>query len=159
GAIYGGFGALWTETVKRHNLDKYVFPRVAAVGERYWSFDAAPAFNPLDAASVAATSARLERFRASLINEHAINSATLDYGGNDEGTVYRMEACDGPQRPEYYTTSSGGEAGMPVVDINGNAPNATGNFYYGFGDFCKIASTYKTNSFVPVVPSKVAYPY
>ncbi|KAI9327966.1 glycoside hydrolase superfamily, partial [Obelidium mucronatum] len=154
-AIYGGSGALWSETVKRHNLDRYVFPRVAAIAEQLWSYDNAPAFDKVK------TSERLARFRASLINEHSIDAAALDYLGNQEGVVYRMESCDADIHARWgKSTAASGEAGMPTTDDAGNAPigDVYANAYYtAFGDFCKTAALYNTNSFVPAVPAKVAY--
>ncbi|ORY41383.1 glycoside hydrolase [Rhizoclosmatium globosum] len=84
-SVKGGFGALWSETVKRHNLDRYVFPRVAAIAERLWS----------NVKRDDKTATRLDRFRASLVNEKAIASATLEYLGNQEEFVFRPEYCDG----------------------------------------------------------------
>ncbi|KAI8831008.1 glycoside hydrolase superfamily, partial [Chytriomyces cf. hyalinus JEL632] len=35
--IQGGFASLWSETIKRHNLDRFIFPRAGALAERLWS--------------------------------------------------------------------------------------------------------------------------
>ncbi|KAI9202955.1 glycoside hydrolase superfamily [Polychytrium aggregatum] len=138
--VKGGFGSLWSETIKRHNLDRYVFPRMAAIAERLWSYTNA-AYDPV------ATPRRLNRFRASLINELGIASADLDYLGNGEGTVFRTELCDGPgTTAAFQKTSECCFAGQPT------APGASENY-------CEIACTYKTNSFVYTIPANVPYDY
>ncbi|KAI8613535.1 glycoside hydrolase superfamily [Chytriomyces sp. MP71] len=131
-AVKGGFGALWSETIKRHNLDRYLFPRLSAIGERLWSYDAAPG----------RTDVRLARFRASLVNEARIGAADLNYLGNGEGMVYRPELCDGASG--WQTGSyAGGQPGNPVDS----------------GDYCKIASKYRTNDLVYSPPARVDYGY
>ncbi|KAJ3020929.1 UNVERIFIED_CONTAM: hypothetical protein HDU68_009895 [Siphonaria sp. JEL0065] len=72
-AVKGDFTMLWTETIKRHNLDRYVFPRASAAAERFSSYSAAPVYVSIK------TAARLDRFRASLVNELAIAAADITY--------------------------------------------------------------------------------
>ncbi|KAJ3022139.1 UNVERIFIED_CONTAM: N-acetyl-glucosamine-6-phosphate deacetylase [Siphonaria sp. JEL0065] len=152
-AVYGGFGSQWTETVKRHNVDRYVFPRISAIAERYWSYDAAPAFN------ATTTATRLDRFRASLINEHQIDASDLSYLGNQEDLVYMTELCDGAIGAAWQLTSaSNGNAGVPLTDIKGNPADPAG-FYTAYGNYCQISSLYNTNTLVHQVPAKVAYGY
>ncbi|KAI9327393.1 glycoside hydrolase superfamily [Obelidium mucronatum] len=152
-AIKGGFGALWSETVKRHNVDRYIFPRVATIAERFWS----------NTKKNDATAARLNRFRASLVNEKGIAAAELSYLGNKEGTVYRPEYCDGegltaPSQKtgeccfpgQKMTDSIGG----PLLDPYGSHFDPKHN-----GDYCLVASRYKTNDLVYTKPERVAYDY
>ncbi|KAI9327381.1 glycoside hydrolase superfamily, partial [Obelidium mucronatum] len=152
-AIKGGFGALWTETVKRHNLDRYVFPRVAAIAERFWS----------NTKRNDATATRLNRFRASLVNEKGIAAAELSYLGNKEGVVYRTEYCDGAglTAPGQKT----GEccfAGQKNTDSNGGPLLNPYSSHFDpkvNGDYCAIAALYKTNDLVYTKPAPVAYEY
>ncbi|KAJ3061645.1 N-acetyl-glucosamine-6-phosphate deacetylase [Rhizoclosmatium hyalinum] len=153
-AVKGGFGALWTETVKRHNLDRYVFPRVAAIAERLWS----------NVKRDEKTAVRLNRFRASLVNEKRIASASLDYLGNKEDYVFRPEYCDGSG-----LTSPGQKTaeccfpGQPLTAADGSGLiDPYGSHYSpksGFADYCKIASLYKTNNYKYSKPETVAYEY
>ncbi|KAJ3028411.1 UNVERIFIED_CONTAM: hypothetical protein HDU68_001742 [Siphonaria sp. JEL0065] len=152
-AVKGGFGALWSETVKRHNLDRYVFPRLAAIAERLWS----------NTKRNDATATRLNRFRASLVNEKAIAAADLSYLGNGEGVVFRPEWCDAENlsSPGQKT----GECcfpGQKTTDSNGGPLlNPYGSHFdpkYN-GDYCAIAALYKTNDFVYTKPAPVAYEY
>ncbi|ORY24844.1 glycoside hydrolase [Rhizoclosmatium globosum] len=153
-AVKGGFGALWTETVKRHNLDRYVFPRVAAIAERLWS----------NIKRDEKTAVRLNRFRASLVNEKRIASASLDYLGNKEDYVFRPEYCDGSGlTAPGQKTAECCFPGQPLTAADGSGLiDPYGSHYSpksGFADYCKIASLYKTNNYKCSKPETVAYEY
>ncbi|KAI8613627.1 glycoside hydrolase superfamily [Chytriomyces sp. MP71] len=140
-AVRGGFGALWSETVKRHNLDRYVFPRVSAIGERLWSYDVVP-----EDGNVEAVGRRLTRFRAALVNEARIGAAELGYLGNEEGMVYRPEACDSVSKSVAEWSQ-----GKTVGGLVGNRIDG--------GDYCAIIALYDTDSLVYVNPERVNYGY
>ncbi|KAI9341739.1 glycoside hydrolase superfamily [Obelidium mucronatum] len=131
--IKGGFGALWTETIKRHNIDRYLFPRLSVIGERLWSYNNV-AFDSIT------TSQRLNRFRSSLVNEWGIDAADIGYTGNSEGVVYRPEICD------RISSQAGWQLGTILV---GNPSTGNTNAY------CPIANLYNTNQLVHLVPEKV----
>ncbi|KAI9206835.1 glycoside hydrolase superfamily [Polychytrium aggregatum] len=173
-AIIGAEVALWSETVKRHNLDHYVFPRTSAAAERWWSAGAAPAFDATK------TGARLDRLRAILINEFQIDASDLSYLGNQEEHVFRTEWCDANiNAPAQYTNLAYGFAGQYNFGHNGspviaqNVDNTTlpysnitagGPHWYVYpandsGDYCHIASLYTTNSYTHIVPASIPYPY
>ncbi|KAJ3038408.1 N-acetyl-glucosamine-6-phosphate deacetylase [Rhizoclosmatium hyalinum] len=153
-SVKGGFGALWSETVKRHNLDRYVFPRVAAIAERLWS----------NVKRDDKTATRLDRFRASLVNEKAIASASLEYLGNQEEFVFRPEYCDG-----LGLTAPGQKTaeccfpGQPLTAADGSGLiNPYGSHYAttsGYADYCKIAGLYNTNNYKYTKPATVPYAY
>ncbi|KAJ3284816.1 N-acetyl-glucosamine-6-phosphate deacetylase [Rhizoclosmatium sp. JEL0117] len=150
--VKGGFGALWSETVKRHNLDRYVFPRIAAVAERYWS----------NIARNDNTATRLDRFRASLINEKGIASADLSYLGNGENFVFRPEYCDNNSSPGQKTAECC-FPGQPLTAADGSGLVAPYGSHFtpssGYSDYCKSATLYKTNDFKYVKPAPVKYQY
>ncbi|KAI9206607.1 glycoside hydrolase superfamily [Polychytrium aggregatum] len=149
-AVKGGFGAMWSETLKRHNVDHYIFPRISAIAERLWSYNNTQ-WNDQT------TPLRLERFRESLINELNIDAAALDYLGNQEGTTFKTEACDGAGlHAPGQKTSSCTDPGCPVLDSKGN-PVVPPSYFAALGDYCDIAATYKTNSFAHTNPSPVPY--
>ncbi|KAJ3245090.1 hypothetical protein HDU78_009928 [Chytriomyces hyalinus] len=137
--IQGGFGALWSETVKRNNLDRFLFPRLSAIAERLWSYDSAL----YDAVS---TGRRLARFRASLINEARIDVAELGYLGNEEGMVYRPELCDGVENMK-----ADWQRGDSKWVVAGNPVDSS--------DYCAIAALYETNSLEHVDPERVPYQF
>ncbi|KAI8827830.1 glycoside hydrolase superfamily [Chytriomyces cf. hyalinus JEL632] len=146
-AIKGGLGALWSETIKRHNLDRFVFPRAGALGERLWS----------NIKKDANTEARLNRFRQSLVNEHKIASADLEFLGREK-TVYRTEWCDFNLDTPAQKTVEWGFPGQPVK--SGNGSDFEGNGYVSIpNDYCKIAGTYKTNAFTYTSPEAIAYDF
>ncbi|KAI9335985.1 glycoside hydrolase superfamily [Obelidium mucronatum] len=153
-AIKGGFGALWSETIKRNNLDRFAFPRISVIAERFWS-------NPETRTD--ATAARLNRFRASLVNEKGIAAAELSYLGNKEGIVYRTEYCDGEglKAPGQKT----GEccfAGQQNTDSNGGPLLNPYSSHFDpkvNGDYCAIAALYNTNDLVYTKPAPVAYDF
>ncbi|KAI9333253.1 glycoside hydrolase superfamily [Obelidium mucronatum] len=151
--VKGGFGALWTETIKRHNLDRFIFPRLSVIAERLWSYDKAPTFDS------SRTRMRLNRIRTALVNELNIDAADVDYLGNGEGVVFRTEWCDGAglTHPGQKTR----EAGFPgEPTTGGDGKPAVGGAYFEVPtDYCKIASLYNTNAFVHNNPAKIAYPY
>ncbi|KAJ3295680.1 hypothetical protein HDU79_008706, partial [Rhizoclosmatium sp. JEL0117] len=132
--IKGGFGALWSETIKKHNIDRFLFPRLSVIGERLWSYDSVE-YSAVD------TKQRLERFRASLVNELEIDAAELGYLGNKEGMVYRPELCDGVEE---------GEGWQIGPQLEGN-PVSEGTK----GSYCSIARLYDTEKFVHNTPKKV----
>ncbi|KAJ3029356.1 UNVERIFIED_CONTAM: hypothetical protein HDU68_012422 [Siphonaria sp. JEL0065] len=140
--IKGGFGALWTETVKRHNLDRYLWPRLSVIGEKLWSHDSV-------AFEEGWTEMRLNRFRASLVNELGIDAATVEYLGNEEGMVYRPEACDFVEEGTEWQL---GDEGW--VELVGN-PSEVGRK----GEYCSIARLYDTEKLVYVAPRKVKYEF
>ncbi|KAI9334892.1 glycoside hydrolase superfamily [Obelidium mucronatum] len=153
-AIKGAFGSLWSETVKRHNLDRYVFPRISVIGEKLWSYRNAP---PLVGSN---TEARLNRFRASLVNEFEIGAAPLDYFGNDEGVIFRTEYCDGETRrtsASQKLSHAGVYSGCPELDGAGNVPKNT--YYEVPADYCAISLLYQTNELVYNIPDTIEYPF
>ncbi|KAI9342805.1 glycoside hydrolase superfamily [Obelidium mucronatum] len=153
-SIKGGFGAMWTETIKRNNVDRFIFPRVSVIAERFWS-------NP--AKRDESTEKRFNRFRASLVNEKAIAAAELSYLGNKEGIVYRTEYCDGEglKAPSQKT----GEccfAGQQNTDSNGGPLLNPYSSHFDpkvNGDYCAIAALYNTNDLVYTKPAPVAYEF
>ncbi|KAI9335243.1 glycoside hydrolase superfamily [Obelidium mucronatum] len=140
--IKGGFGALWTETVKRHNLDRYLWPRLGVIGERLWSYDRVNYDEEW-------TGMRLRRFRASLVNELGIDAAEIGYLGNEEGMVYRPELCDGVLEGTEWQL--GDESWVELV---GN-PSEKGRK----GEYCAIAKLYDTEKLEPLPPKKVKYEF
>ncbi|KAI9202653.1 glycoside hydrolase superfamily [Polychytrium aggregatum] len=155
-ALIGGSVALWSETIKRHNLDRYVFPRTSAFAERYWSGSAAPAYDAVK------TAARLDRFRTTLVNELQIAAADLSYLGNQEGTVFRPEWCDANLATPGQKTHECCFPGEPLTGHNGSPIDTTVGYHFPSNDntdYCKIASTYKTNSYTHAVPQAIPYPY
>ncbi|KAI9329184.1 glycoside hydrolase superfamily [Obelidium mucronatum] len=150
-AVKGAFTMMWTETIKRHNLDRYVFPRASAAAERFWSYTAAPAFDAIK------TTARFDRFRAALVNEVAIAAADLSYLGNKEEMVYMSEYCDGNTSAGQKTFEAG-FVGTLQNSPDGSAPVAPYH-YNELVDYCKITSLYNTDDLVYVKPQVVEYPY
>ncbi|KAJ3204408.1 hypothetical protein HDU82_005858 [Entophlyctis luteolus] len=151
--VKGGFGSLWTETIKRHNIDRYAFPRIAVIAERLWSYKHAPQFE------FAKTGRRLERFRAALINEYSIDAADLLYLGNEEDTVFRPEYCDGQgQNSPSQKTSECCFAGEPLVGSDGSPPmNGTG--FEVPANYCAISKFYTTDDLRHKKPKSVEYTY
>ncbi|KAJ3232234.1 hypothetical protein HDU81_003110 [Chytriomyces hyalinus] len=145
--IQGGFASLWSETIKRHNLDRFIFPRACALAERLWS----------NIKKDDTTEPRLNRFRQSLINEYKIASADLNFLGKEK-TVYRTEWCDSNLDTPAQKTVEWGFPGQPVLSGNGSAMEGWG-FMTVPNNYCKIASTYKTNDFVYTVPAASAYDF
>ncbi|KAJ3021008.1 UNVERIFIED_CONTAM: hypothetical protein HDU68_009874 [Siphonaria sp. JEL0065] len=150
-AVKGSFTMMWTETIKRHNLDRYIFPRASAAAERYWSYSAAPAYDSVK------TAARLDRFRASLVNELAIAAADISYLGNKEEIVYMSEYCDNNTSPGQKVFEAG-LAGTLINSPDGTPPVAPYH-YNELVDYCKISGLYNTNELVYTKPQLVAYPF
>ncbi|KAI9197382.1 glycoside hydrolase superfamily [Polychytrium aggregatum] len=150
--VKGGFGTMWAETLKRHNIDRFIFPRIASIAERMWTYDAVALNNK--------TGVRLDRFRASLVNELKIAAADINYLGNQEGMIYRPEYCDTHLNTPDQTVSAFVFIGAPLTDRDGNPPvDPLQSHYAAHADWCKIASLYTTNSFVYTAPNPVPYPY
>jgi len=151
-AVKGGFGALFTETIKRHNLDRYAFPRLAVIAERLWTYSKA-------SYDAEVTPVRLGRFRASLIDELAIGAAPLDYLGNGEDMVFRTEWCDGAGRTAPgQKTNECCFSGEPTTGGNGG-PVREPSYFADPADYCKIAGLYVTNDLKYVKPKPVPYPF
>ncbi|KAI9201796.1 glycoside hydrolase superfamily [Polychytrium aggregatum] len=151
GNVRGGFGALWSETIKRNNLDRFAFPRVSVIGETLWSYGSVKY-------SEAVTPLRLERFRASLVNELNIDAATLDYLGNKEPTIYRPEICDGEgTTAPFQKTNECCFPGEPLTGGDGG-PLLPPAYYEAPTDYCRIAGSYDTDAIVHNNPSPVPYP-
>ncbi|KAI8609854.1 hypothetical protein BC830DRAFT_1222013 [Chytriomyces sp. MP71] len=149
-AIKGGFGSLWSETVKRHNLDSHTFPRVSAIAERLWS----------DIDLNSHTAYRFDRFRASLVNELGIAAADIDYLGNQELFTFRPEWCDTNIATAAQKTVECCFPGQPLTDQNGGELVAPyGSHFTAPSDYCKIATLYKTNSFTYIKPAAVPYAF
>jgi len=152
-AIKGGQGSLWTETIKRHNVDRFTFPRASVIGEKLWSY--------ANAKFDGNTAKRLARFRASLINELQIDAAALDYLGNGEDMVYRTEMCDGAgMTAANQKTNECCFPGEPLTGGNGGELQPPyGSHFADPTDYCRIAGKYITNQLVHAVPAKVSYGY
>ncbi|KAI8613494.1 glycoside hydrolase superfamily [Chytriomyces sp. MP71] len=149
-AIKGGFGSLWSETIKRHNLDSHTFPRVSAIAERLWS----------DIDLNSHTAYRFDRFRASLVNELGIAAADIDYLGNQELFTFRPEWCDTNIATAAQKTIECCFPGQPLTDQSGGELVAPyGSHFTSPSDYCKIATLYKTNSFTYTKPAAVPYAF
>lgn len=123
------------------NIDYMIWPRAAAAAERLWSPASAAVRNPH-------TQLRLDRFRASLINELGIGAApTTDTVGFPSSTklFYRVEWCDfNLDTPAQK--SSDVYAGMKPDSLP-------------LSDYCGIASLYDTDTIIRSPPSRISYPF
>ncbi|KAJ3043438.1 hypothetical protein HDV00_005136 [Rhizophlyctis rosea] len=131
--------ALWTEAIKCYILDKWLWPRPAALGERLWS--------PSSTLHTTQTDKRINLFKERLKTLYGIESHALDYEGYLP-VQYRVEWCDGYEKDEEVMRAQRGWRNWYYWDVGKPVGKGRGDRWEEWewslnGDYCWPARLYK----------------